>query len=283
MKAFPEYVSFDESFWAYVKYISEGLGYTDRSTGQVKAYSREEVLGFLKEENIKIDTTYLDAIVSYSKKRADALNYNVKNLLMDAPEAEGLFLRVSEELSFLDLKCKRPMNKQSGAMKRPNYFTCLVNMLAEKALLDNGLNSEGLGFDDDPRRLCFVVDSNGKLLGTSSRRFDGAFPTTANPAIVWEIKEYYYTTTFGSRISDGVFETQLDGQEFKELFNRTGIKVIHVFFIDSYNTWWNMGKSYLCRIVDALNDGLCDEVIFGKEIISRWPELLNECLELYLS
>ena len=92
--------------------------------------------------------------------------------------------------------------------------------------------------------------------------------------LVWEIKEYYYTTTFGSRIADGVFETQLDGFEMKELYSRTGKKVHHVLFIDAYNTWWNMGKSYLCRIIDALNYGLVDEVIVGREVFSRWPEVL---------
>ena len=30
---------------------------------------------------------------------------------------------------------------------------------------------------------------------------------------LWEIKEYYYTTTFGSRVADGVYETLLDGLE----------------------------------------------------------------------
>ena len=38
-----------------------------------------------------------------------------------------------------------------------------------------------------------------------------------NPIAIWEIKEYYYTTTFGSRIADGVYETPLDGMELEEL------------------------------------------------------------------
>lgn len=80
---------------------------------------------------------------------------------------------------------------------------------------------------------------------------------------VWEIKEYYYTTTFGSRISDGVYETQLDGFEMK---NVAEPRPLHNFLIDSHRTWWTMGKSYLCRIVDALNMGLVDEVVFGKEV-----------------
>jgi hypothetical protein len=38
-------------------------------------------------------------------------------------------------------------------------------------------------------------------------------PGTVNPIAIWEIKEYYYTTTFGSRVADGVYETLLDGME----------------------------------------------------------------------
>ena len=93
-----------------------------------------------------------------------------------------------------------------------------------------------------------------------------------------KIKEYYYATTFGSRVADGVYETQLDGYELKELSDRTGKKVYHVLFIDAYRTWWIQGKSYLCRIIDALNMGLVDEVIIGREVFTRWPELLQTIL-----
>lgn len=93
---------------------------------------------------------------------------------------------------------------------------------------------------------------------------------------MWEIKEYYYNRSFGSRIADGVYETQLDGFEFNEIFKRMGKKVYHVLFIDSYHTWWDLGKSYLCRVVDALNSGIVDEVIVGREVFTRWPELLEE-------
>ena len=121
-------------------------------------------------------------------------------------------------------------------------------------------------------------NDNGALLGVSSRRFDGAYPSIKNPKMVWEIKEYYYATTFGSRVADGVYEKQLDGYEFKELYERTGEKIYHVLFVDAYQTWWTKGKSYLCRIIDALNMGLVDEVIVGREVFDRWPELLKSML-----
>lgn len=80
-------------------------------------------------------------------------------------------------------------------------------------------------------------------------------------------------------MADGVYETQLDGFEFKELYNRTGRKVFHVLFVDAYRTWWTQGKSYLCRLIDALNAGLVDEVIVGREVLTRWPDLLHKIIK----
>ena len=96
---------------------------------------------------------------------------------------------------------------------------------------------------------------------------------------MWEIKEYYYATTFGSRVADGVYETQLDGYEFRDISQRSGKPITHVFFLDAYKTWWEDGKSYLCRIIDILNSGLVDEVIVGREVFNRWPELLASIIE----
>ena len=64
--------------------------------------------------------------------------------------------------------------------------------------------------DYDPRELT-TVTTDGFPLRTLARRVDGAFPSAVNPIAIWEIKEYYYTTTFGSRVADGVYETLLDG------------------------------------------------------------------------
>lgn len=42
-----------------------------------------------------------------------------------------------------------------------------------------------------------------------------------------------------------------------------------------------MGKSYLCRIIDMLHMGLVDEVIMGKEVFERWPQILRSVLNQY--
>ena len=162
-------------------------------------------------------------------------------------------------------------------MRQIAYFTAIINILAEQTIRGIFQNDE-CGFDDDPKNLSYLLDEDRNIIGATSRRFDGAYPSIQNPKIVWEIKEYYYATTFGSRVADGVYETQLDGLEIKEILDRTGIKVYHVLFIDAYGTWWTQGKSYLCRLVDAINYGSVDEVIVGKEVLERWPQLLKEII-----
>jgi hypothetical protein len=86
----------------------------------------------------------------------------------------------------------------------------------------------------DPRTLT-TVTQDGKPVRTLSRRVDGAYPSPVNPVAIWEIKEYYYTTTFGSRVADGIYETLLDGAELQEL-KAIGHPVRHYLFVDGYQT-----------------------------------------------
>jgi hypothetical protein len=107
---------------------------------------------------------------------------------------------------------------------------------------------------------------------------------------VWEIKEYYYTTTFGSRVADGVYETLLDGMELEELdealrelaaIDHRTTHVQHLLMVDAHFTWWVKGRSYLCRIIDMLHMGYVDEVLFGKEIVDRLPVIVEDWKKFY--
>jgi hypothetical protein len=120
----------------------------------------------------------------------------------------------------------------------------------------------------------------GAPLRTLARRVHGAFPSTVNPVAVWEYKEYYHTTTFGSRVADGVYETLLDGMELEELLESERIECKHYMFVDAHFTWWVKGRSYLCRIVDMLHMGYVDEVLFGKEVLDRVPSISKELVAL---
>ena len=52
MLAFREFENMDPAFWAFVKYISENLGYSKRGSGFVKSYSYKKVSKLCKQNNI---------------------------------------------------------------------------------------------------------------------------------------------------------------------------------------------------------------------------------------
>lgn len=278
MKPFSKFHNMDASFWAFIKFISETLGYTDRRENIVKSYSMNEIRDLCQKYNINVSDDIIENALTYTQMRADLLNNFAESMLMNAQTANEEYQKWEQLHRIENYYCKIPLNKQKGEKRQIAFFTAIINILAEKTIREFTGLTNSLGFDDDPHGLTYIWDENRHLIGASSRRFDGAYPSTESPKIVWEIKEYYYATTFGSRVADGVYETQLDGFEFKELFNRTGCKIYHVLFVDAYSTWWKQGKSYLCRLVDAMNSGVVDEVIVGKEILTRWPELLRSVM-----
>lgn len=260
------------SFWAYVRTISQQAGYASKGRG-VHTYTPAEIRKALRELGLNTDelfdgtqtTAFGDTLIEYFDHRANVLNKEVKDHLMDAPEARALFEKTRKELQ---PTCPLPLNKQKGEKAGHAFLTGFVNMLVEH-------HSGGHECDYDPRKLT-AVTRDGRPLRTLARRVDGAFPTAVDPVAVWEVKEYYFTTTFGSRIADGVYETLLDGMELEELREHEGVDVLHYLMVDSYNTWWNMGRSYLCRMVDITHMGYVDEVLFGREVFDRLPELVPE-------
>lgn len=209
------------------------------------------------------------SLAAYFEFRAQVLNNFVEPRLMDKAEARIEFNRQRKKLK---PKAPIPMNKQKGDKKTPAYFTALINMLIEA-------HTEGFPCDYDPRELT-TITVDGAPLRTLARRIDGAFPSAVNPIAVWEIKEYYSTTTFGSRVADGVYETLLDGMELEELREHERIDVKHYLMVDAHFTWWNCGRSYLCRIIDMLHMGYVDEVLFGKEVLERMPSIVEEWVRL---
>lgn len=63
--------------------------------------------------------------------------------------------------------------------------------------------------------------------------------------------------------------------EVEELAVSESVEVLHYLIIDAHYTWWDCGKSYLCRIIDMLHMGYVDEVLVGREILTRLPLLVK--------
>jgi len=242
----------------------------------VKAHSLEEIE--LALHNLSLDAAHVvdphgnptrfgRVLCDYFAFRADVLNRLVEPRLMHAAQAKDLF----KKLKATHWKhCPLPMNKQKGEKKAEAFLTGIVNILIESC-------AQGHPCDFDPRGLT-TITRKGAPLRTLARRIDGAFPSIINPIAVWEIKEYYYTTTFGSRVADGVYESLLDGMEIEEMREREGVHVKHYLFVDAHYTWWECGKSYLCRLIDMLHMGYVDEILFGSEVVDELPRIVGEWL-----
>ena len=277
MKPEQQFLSLHKEFWANVRTISQEVGYTERGAGTIKIPKLKDIK--IKFKDLKLDTHHIcneaeqltefgKTLFAYFEYRAKILNGFVQSQLMNKEAAEIEFEKIK---SRLNPSCPLPLNKQKGEKKNYAFLTGMVNMLIEEGL-------EGLNCDYDPRALT-TITHNGQPLRTLARRVDGAFPSVINPIAIWEIKEYYYTTTFGSRVADGVYETLLDGMELEELKHSTNRKVQHLLIVDDYFTWWDCGRSYLCRMIDMLHMGYVDEVIFGREVTTRIPLIAKEWKE----
>ncbi len=280
MKADARFLAQTKEFWANVRTISQEVGYTNRGnklTGalsSIKIPTLDEVRLKFKKLNLRTTgianddgslTDFGQRLFDYFIFRAAVLNEAVHGHLMRKDEAEIEFKRLKKALL---PHCPLPMNKQNGVKRNHAFLTGIVNMLIEA-------NIGNAPCDHDPRSLT-TITFDAMPLRTLSRRVDGAFPSVVNPIAIWEIKEYYYTTTFGSRVADGVYETLLDGMELEELEAACHRKVQHILFIDDYFTWWECGRSYLCRMIDMLHMGYVDEIVFGREVLTRLPQLARE-------
>lgn len=274
MKADVRFLTQPKEFWANVRTISQEVGYTERGTKSVKTPSLNAIrkafgrLGLATAHIAGEDDALTDfgqRLFDYFAFRAAVLNNTVQGYFMKKDSAEVEFNQLKDKLK---PTCPLPMNKQKAEKKNYAFLTGMVNMLVEANIGDAPC-------DYDPLSLT-TMTHDSMPLRTLSRRVDGAFPSVVNPIAIWEIKEYYYTTTFGSRVADGVYETLLDGMELEELETAAQRKVQHVLFIDDHFTWWECGRSYLCRMIDMLHMGYVDEVVFGREVLTRLPVLAQE-------
>lgn len=202
-------------FWANIKLLNQRLGYAERKTkknphpgfvvptvDQIRKVFNDEGLNpdkLVKKSDL---TDFGRLLHDYMEYRGDVLTNYIQPNLMNKNQAKALFEYKRAELN---PTCPLPMNKQKGVKRDYAFLTGLVNMLIEA-------NKGNFNCDYDPRELTALTIDKFPVR-TLSRRVDGAFPNIVDPKAIWEIKEYYYTTTFGSRVADGVYETQLDGWE----------------------------------------------------------------------
>ena len=267
------FINLPKDFWANTSLINQRLGYANKKLigkfpGGFFIPTIDEIEKLYKSEGLSLEhlisnlkfTEYGEKVIEYFEYRASILTDYVETMLMDVNRAKETY---SAQLSLQKYTCPLPRNNQGKAKGAPRYLNCLINMIAERTIGNEFI-------DYDPKEMtAFTIDGIPKR--SMTRRVDGAVPDVINPVAIWETKEYYYTTTFGSKISDGIYATQLDGHELKEVHDSFGLDVKHIMFVDGHYTWWHSGRSYLCRMIDILHMDLVDELMFGYEGITEWP------------
>lgn len=182
------------TFWAFVKFCSERLKYSERRASRsdpprLKRYDAQKIQRLAQDVGVEDDV--VSRTHRYLNARADMIEDQVVPNLMDRSEAKQVFEALRTK--YPNTSCKLPDNTQSGKKAHKRFLTCIINILTEAHLQD-------ATFDDDPGRLTTITDEKGCLVSTLSRRMDGAYPGLRNPIALWEIKEYYGTTSFGSRV-----------------------------------------------------------------------------------
>jgi hypothetical protein len=283
MKANSKFLNQSQEFWATIKLLSQKLGYTKRKRKKgeqsaINVPSIEETLNTYHSLGLNSNKIYFndqitsfgELIFEYFQFRADVLNNEIKYYLMDLDEAVDLFKDLSGKF---ESKIKPVYNKQKKGEKIPLYFTSIINILIESNIGNNECSYTSAEIS--------AFSQHKFPVRSLSRRVDGSFPRVINPVALWEIKEYYYTTSFGSKVADAVYETMLDGYELEEVRKSLNLNIKHYLMIDGKFTWWVKGRSYLCRLIDAMHMGLITEVLFGKEVVHRIPDLTNEWVHFY--
>lgn len=130
--------------------------------------------------------------------------------------------------------------------------------------------------DKNPQARCVWCNSRG--LHVTARNLDGAIPSTVNPVIIWEIKEYWGKTSGGSKMSDAVYECNLVGRELRDFEQQSGVAVLHAVFVDGKEQW-SSRKSDLKRFIDLENQGLIDRLFIGTDVETKWRQYLSNVLD----
>jgi len=176
MIANAEFQKQPKMFWAYVRTLSQKLGYTTRKTKQIKIPTVPEIvtgltaLGLDPTKLVKkgtVSPTDLGrALLNYFAYRAEVLNDKVQRQLMNAKEARQLYARLLKEVRY---PSRAPMNKQTGKKKKPLYFTGIINVLIADGVA-------GAECDYSPMALTTVTLELRVILGHDRKKLASPHP-----------------------------------------------------------------------------------------------------------
>lgn len=260
----------DREFWSYVRLISEQAGYQPRGEEIIKEYTTEDIQKTVEKTGINGGPLFgdftSDGLTELGDNLLEYLNFRshkVEEAMDGIRTREEAVDDFEEYIGDYELDHFQT-NKQGD--DKPLVFANTVNAVIEKEY--------GTQFDPDPYKLPTALDDDKKLQMTFAKRLDGAVPHNRNPIAIWEVKEFYNSSTFGSRVADAIYEMMLISQEEGMLREETGREIELYLMTDGW-TAWKKGVSYICRIIDILNMGYIDGAIFGDDVLDDWIQVVK--------
>jgi len=184
-------------------------------------------------------------------------------------------LRTEEEAKAY---CKKKFNElpKTTQTKNPDHHQSSKAMVLATTRLAEAVCTEfGVAIESNPQRRCVWVAN--EHLHVTARNLDGAISSLVDPFLVWEIKEYWGTTSGGSKMSDAVYECALVGRELRDFEKRTKLHVDHAVLLDG-KAQWTSRKSDLLRFYDLYYQGMIDLLVVGREIETKWQPFVKSAI-----
>ena len=185
-------------------------------------------------------------------------------------------LRTEEEAVRFCQKAFGETPKFTQTQNEDHHQSSKAMVLTTTRLAESVCKKFGVGVDPNPQTRCVWVGA--RRLHVTARNLDGAIPGLINPAVVWEIKEYWGKTKGGSKMSDAVYECALVGREIRDLEKRSDLHIEHAVFLDGKEQWASR-RSDLLRFCDLFYQGIIDQLFIGREVETDWKPYLIKKLE----
>jgi hypothetical protein len=202
------------------------------------------------------------------------VNYlHFRNSLWDA--GDKLLRSEDEAKAYCQMKFNE-LPKTTQTKNPEHHQSSKAMVLTATRLAEAACEELGVTIEPNPQRRCVWVAK--EQLHVTARNLDGAIPGLVDPFLVWEIKEYWGTTSGGSKMSDAVYECALVGRELRDFEKRTKLHVDHAVLLDG-KAQWTSRKSDLLRFYDLFHQGLIDILIVGREIETEWQPFVRSAIE----
>ncbi len=175
--------------------------------------------------------------------------------------------------------CKKKFNELPKTTQTKNldhHQSSKALVLTTTRLAEAVCKEFGMAIEPNPQRRCVWVAK--EQLHVTARNLDGAIPGLVDPFLVWEIKEYWGTTSGSSKMSDAVYECALVGRELRDFEKRTKLHVDQAVVLDG-KAQWTSRKSDLLRFYDLWHQGLIDLLVVGREVETEWQPFVKSVVE----